>query len=70
MSLKRERARAMINDSAFDDVDASNDDLQLFVDGTVSPLKKKGNFDHQDGGRILHKPSGSKWERRFLVHVE
>ncbi len=55
----------MINDSqsSFDTVDASGDDLQLFVDGTVSPLKSLGP---NSPGKILHKPSRNKWERRLV----
>eukprot|EP00794_Sanderia_malayensis_P011960 gene11960-13197_t len=70
-SVKRERARAIINDdvnqSSYDMPDSANDDLQLSVDGSVSPLRRSKDETHT--GKILHKPSGNKWERSFVVRV-
>ena len=67
-TIKQERARAIINDGSGADVeDGGNEDLQMFVDGTVSPLKGKARETFK--GRVLHKPTVNKWEREFVVHV-
>lgn len=67
-TTKRERAQAMVNDGpGFDVEDRGNEDLQMFVDGTVTPLK--GQTRETFKGRVLHKPIVNKWEREFVVHV-
>ena len=67
-TIKRERAPAMINDGpGFDVEDGGNEDLQMFVDGTVSTIKGKTKETYK--GRVLHKPIVNKWEREFVVHV-
>eukprot|EP00795_Rhopilema_esculentum_P008579 gene8579-14587_t len=70
VSLKRQRSRPVTtNVSTTDGMPLLNEDYQVSVDGTVTPLKPD-EIKEGPERKVLHKPLLNKWERSILIHVE